>query len=140
MAKAQRTTLRHFCSSYQWPSGMRVLSIAALSALAGCSHGPTASKPDTVQLAGCVSVIGVSPPSARLFVGDTIRFASVGQPCSPPDFGPWFGWRSSDSTVASVDPLLGLVKARAAGTVTITLFWISDPTIKGAAAVGVSAR
>ena len=120
---------------------MRILLVLTLTGLVGCDHAVTPNKLDSTGVPdGCIALIGVTPPSTALFVGDSIRPSTIGDPCFPPRSGFGWVWRSSDSTVATVDSLSAMVRARAVGIATIFAVWVSDPTEKGAMAVIVKAR
>jgi uncharacterized protein YjdB len=120
---------------------MRILSTIALAVVVACDHAPTAAKTDTTTPVDCtLQGLTVSPASAAVFVGDTIRLTAHEPTCSGSTLPTTVGWRSSDSTFAAVDSLSGLVHARAAGNVTILAFQISDSSVKGAMALVVKAR
>ncbi len=122
---------------------MRILITLAALVIVGCDHAPTAAKLDTAG-SECLSGPRVSPGSATLVVGDTLRLVAYPAPagCGSTVAAPigTFGWHSSDAATATVDSLTGIVRARAAGSVTIITFPLSNPTVKGAAAITVVAR
>ena len=110
-----------------------LLFVAALVAVGAC--GATASDAVTpIDSPGC-TLPGptVRPNPATLHPGDTLR-ASASMPSCPldPPVTTTFRWASSDSSVASVDSLSGLIRARALGTVTISAAATLDRNVKGA--------
>jgi uncharacterized protein YjdB len=96
-----------------------------------------ATEPELQMLCGA-SGISVTPASARLGIGDTVRVHSgplVGQ-CTKE--GPYSGyWQSSDANIATVDSVSGLVTARAVGKATIIITSIPNPSIAAAMVVDV---
>lgn len=67
-----------------------------------------------------VSVEITSAPVSKVLVGDSIQFAAVARDSMDNVLENRVRWRSSDSTVATVDSLTGLVRARKKGKVTVT--------------------
>jgi uncharacterized protein YjdB len=81
----------------------------------------------------------VSPAKLVLAVGDTARVsASPGCAVLPVPFS--VTWRSSNTAVASVDSLSGLVRGLGTGQATVIASVVRDTVVKGAAAVQVNAR
>lgn len=79
------------------------------------------------------------PATAKLHPGDTLRpVTDMGSPpCDSP--GPHeFRWASSDTGVASVDSVAGLVLARKQGITTITATHVRDRSVRGAMVVEVT--
>lgn len=106
-----------------------------LAALAGCRS--EASMPEQVTLCGLVGAT-VTPSSASLSVGDTLRFraSSSSGGCTPR--GPFiFSWHSSNVSIATVDSISGLVTARSAGTATIVAAATTDAAFAAAAVIQV---
>ena len=105
-----------------------------LLALAAC-HGDAAQ---AIQAAPDCSLIGptVSPASATLHPGDTLRARVSYSPC-PADPAPSFRWRSGDTLVAVVDSVTGLVRARLLGQTSIIATAVSAPALRGAMALQV---
>ena len=118
----------------------RHLYLVSLATLAtGCGAATSGDATYTAEQPSCV-LIGptVRPSSATLYVGDTLRAAVSPPPlCGRPEALVVFRWSSSDTLVASVDPLDGLIHARDVGTVTIIAYAVADPNIKGGALVNV---
>ena len=79
----------------------------------------------------------VSPPTATLRIGDTLRGAASLPPCQLNGLIPTWRWRSSDTSVAVVDSIAGLVQARALGSATIIATLQQLPSSVGAMALRV---
>jgi hypothetical protein len=80
----------------------------------------------------------VAPPYATLHAGDTVRATASVTPCPQEmDFVPTFRWRSSNTSVATVDSIAGLVRALDTGRTTIVSSAIEDRAIQGAMALTV---
>jgi uncharacterized protein YjdB len=106
----------------------------ALSILAACRNGndhAASTGPDCV-LNGPTA----SPPSATLHPGDTLRMRASYTPC-PAGLPASFRWRSSDTVIAVVDSLTGLVRARSLGHATIIAAVVTEPTLVAAMALQV---
>jgi hypothetical protein len=91
-----------------------------------------------MQAVDCILLsVTVSPPSVTMHPGDTLRAAAH----PPPPCGSMvtytFRWLSSDTTVASVDSVSGLVLARHQGTTTIVVDVADNRSVQGAMAVQV---
>lgn len=110
-----------------------VLIGSTLVILAACRDGLPAVQTDPDCL-----LIGptVSPASATLHPGDTLRVRASYSPC-PAAAAPSFRWRSSDTLIAVVDSLTGLVKARSLGQASIIAMALSDRSLMGAMALQV---
>lgn len=115
---------------------MRLALSVLLLVMTGCTDPvhrmiETTSPPPTT---GCLSLMIVSPASATLAIGDTVRIhASAG--CSPTPFTQ-FTWRVSDTTVAAVDNG-GLVRGVGKGTATVIASAVQSPNVQGASAITV---
>jgi uncharacterized protein YjdB len=102
----------------------------------GCgrsSTGLVGSGPDCT-----VSGPFVSPPSVTLHAGDSLRATAVVQQCEGQPTSTTVRWRTSDTAVAIVDSLSGLVRARASGRSTIIASLVVNPQIEGAMALTVA--
>jgi murein DD-endopeptidase MepM/ murein hydrolase activator NlpD len=90
-------------------------STAVLLALAACSDSPTDEPPPVLNS------VAITPANAELrAVGDSVRLAATAvDQNGDPMAGHTFQWTSSDTTLATVDAT-GMVRARIAGTVTVT--------------------
>lgn len=115
---------------------MRVVILIgpALLIQAACHDGVARvvqTEPDCVLIGPTVS-----PASATLHPGDTLRVHASYSPC-PTGPAPSFRWRSSDTVTAAVDSLTGLVRARTPGQATVVATLLSEPTLKGAMALQV---
>jgi uncharacterized protein YjdB len=91
--------------------------------------------PVDTPLAVCVDGPTVSPASATLRVGDTLRVRAPAELCANPV---QWRWHSSDTVVASIDSLDGLVRAKRQGSASIVNELLSDRNEKGAAAITVT--
>ena len=101
--------------------------------VAGCSH---TSAPQTESSVDCtLQNPSVSPPSATVHPGDTLRANVQVNPCLPQTT---FIWKTSDTTVATVDSVAGLVRARAIGRTSILAIANANPQIIGAMALTVA--
>jgi len=80
----------------------------------------------------------VAPPYATLHAGDTVRAVASQTPCAQEkDFAPTFRWRSSNTNVAVVDSIAGLVRTVDTGRTTIIASAIENRAIQGAMALTV---
>jgi hypothetical protein len=106
--------------------------------VAACNSTPSNILGDGVDRS-CAAVGGVqvTPPSASLHLGDTLRVTVRVGTCAGTSSTD-VRWLSSDTTVALVDSLAGLVQARHAGTATIVASAVVDPHIQGALALQVT--
>ena len=112
-----------------------VVSASLVLTIVACSRDTSSPPPEDV---GCVASGAVVVPSvATLHSGDTVRVTASLRPC--PGFPAFveFRWRSSDTLIATVDPIAGLVRARRAGTATIIASAVLDPNVQGAMALAV---
>ena len=109
-----------------------LLFVAALVAVGAC--GATASDAvSPTDSAVCITIgPSVRPNFATLHPGDTLRASASLPSCTAGAITPTFRWASSDSSVALVDSLSGLIRARALGTVTISAAATLDRNVKGA--------
>jgi uncharacterized protein YjdB len=105
-----------------------LLFVATLVAVGAC--GATAGDAVTpTDFVSCLPGPTVRPPSATLHSGDTLRVTATVSSCSLPAT---FRWSSSDSNVAFVDSLSGLIRARSLGTATIIAALAAERSVKGA--------
>ena len=115
---------------------MRVVVAWALVLLVvSCTRATTDQGLPTVDCA--LSAITVSPPSATLRVGDTLRANATVRQCEGLPASTTVRWRSSDTTTATVDSLTGLIQARAAGNATVIATLVVEPRSTGAMALHV---
>ena len=106
-----------------------LLFVAALVALTACG-APTNDVVTPTNLP-CITIgPRTQPSSATLHPGDTLRVSVILPPCS--STLTTFRWFSSDSSIAMVDSLSGLIRARAVGTVTMVATAVADPNFKTA--------
>jgi uncharacterized protein YjdB len=106
--------------------------------VAACNSTPSNILGDGVDRS-CAAVGGVqvTPPSASMHPGDNLRVIVRVGTCTGTSSTD-VRWLSSDTTVALVDSLTGLVQARHAGTATIVATAVVDPQIQGALALQVT--
>jgi uncharacterized protein YjdB len=120
---------------------MRV-SVAALAAAvfaitAACTVDGNAPPTIAGTSSGvCVGGLQISPMSATRHPGDTLQVQAVGS-CSATFDPTQIRWASSDTLVAQVDSLTGLVLARSRGVVTVIGAEVADRTVKGAMVLSV---
>lgn len=103
-----------------------IVALACAGVVACRAKASTA--PPVVVCAGGLGA-SVSPVTATMTVGDTLRLSASIAGCIAGSVPNQWHWRSGDVAVASVDSLDGLVTARAAGTDVVTGVFVSDPTI-----------
>lgn len=109
--------------------------VAGLLGLGGCSSSPLF--PDRCT----VFVATISPPAPSLAVGDslTLTAAYTGAVACQPDVpASELHWSSSDTAVAPVDSLRGVVRARQAGTAEITVHAPGEHAVLGGTPVSVT--
>lgn len=118
---------------------MRVSYTAVgLALLLGACSGD--GKNTQTTLPECIMVgPQVAPPTATLHPGDTLRARGSVTPCQQETLSDvTFRWRASDTSVATVDSVTGLVTARSAGKATIVGSLTADRQIQGAMALTVA--
>jgi hypothetical protein len=105
--------------------------------LLGCS-GTVTPPPQDQSCSNLVRSVTVTPASATLSIGDTVRLKYLdGGNCGQPPVQFPAIWSSSNTAAATVDSA-GLVRALGPGpTVTVTAAAKADPTVKGAALITV---
>jgi hypothetical protein len=111
-------------------------AVAGLVVTVSCGRSERAATDPTFEL-GC-TLIGprVSPAAATLHPGDTLRVSATETTCVGTTTA-GVRWTSSDTTVATVGPSDGLVRAHGRGTSTIIASDVRDLSIKGAMALSV---
>jgi len=115
---------------------MRVCILTALTwlSLAACRDGSDHANligPDCVLIGPTATL-----PSATLHPGDTLRVRASYTPC-PAGLPAEFRWRSSDTVIAVVDSVTGLVRARSLGQATIIAAVVAEPALVAAMALHV---
>jgi uncharacterized protein YjdB len=105
-----------------------------LAGVAACAGKATTAANGAEDCGNSLQTAIVSPASATLHVGDTLRFSAAMPACTP---APQFRWSSTSPALVSVDSLSGLATARATGTVGIAAAPTFDRTVGGAATVQV---
>ena len=96
----------------------------------------TACESDTTLPPNFGPGITLTPPSARVAVGDSVRFSvTIAIPAEPDKRA---RWTSSDQQVMTVDSL-GLARAKSLGTATVTVASVAQPNTRASAIVTVTA-
>jgi hypothetical protein len=118
---------------------MRVSYIAVGAALCVGACGGGAKATQTTHPDCTAEGPRVVPSMATLHPGDTLR-ATVTLPFCPwdPPVVATFAWRSSDTTIATVDSVSGLVSARIVGRTTIIGSLTANRGVQGAMALTVA--
>ena len=114
-----------------------VLFASLLVGIFACSSDPSnvlIATPDCNQPPGA----SVSPTTATLRVGGTVRVKASMTPCEGLPAIPVFRWQSSDTLTATVDPVTGLVHARRPGTASIFATLVGFPDVGGVMALVVA--
>ena len=115
------------------------LAIGCLIAMAAC-RTTEVTREDPDPPIDCITIgrPALSPETAKLRLGDTLRVtANMGTPPCGPLIIPEFRWSSSDTSIAAVDSIAGLVRARKQGITTIIARVALDRTLAGAMVVEV---
>ena len=108
-----------------------LFGVAALCVACGRKDDP----PTSPVVDECLRGISVSPASTVISVGGIVQVsASLGCDNRPVVVR----WRSSDTRVAVVDSLSGLVRGVSPGTITVIASWVEDSAVRGAAVVNVA--
>src|SRR5690349_18561411 len=111
-------------------------AVAGLVMTVSCGRSERAATEPTFDV-GCL-LIGprVFPSSASLQHGDTLRVTATETSCTG-SVSTSFRWTTSDTSVATVGPNDGLVRARGRGVATIIASDVRDLSIKGVMALTV---
>src|SRR5262249_4716619 len=84
-----------------------------------------------------VQAVIVTPDTTTLRVGQTLQPSATVQSCvSSANEG--VRWSSSDSTIVSVDPVLGFMQARRVGNAIVTAAAVADASVRGTISVAVT--
>ena len=112
---------------------MKSLFFVAALVVAGACGAAARDVVTPIDSVSCITIgPTVRPASATLHPGDTLR-VSVSMPaCALGTTTETFRWSSSDSSVAFVDSLSGLIRARSLGTATIIAALAAERSVKGA--------
>ena len=113
----------------------RLVAIGFAVVVTACGAGSTdaGSYPDCIAIGPTVS-----PPSATVRAGDTVRAtASMHQCPGQPTVANVFRFSAGDTAIAMVDSTTGLVRAQAPGRTSITASLVANPVVKGAMALTV---
>jgi hypothetical protein len=118
-------------------SALAAVAVAGLLMTMSCGRSDRAATDPTFDL-GC-TLVGprVSPASATLHTGDTLRVSATETTCTG-TAPAGVQWTSSDTSVATVGPASGLVRAHGHGTAAIIASDLRDVSIKGAMALTVT--
>jgi uncharacterized protein YjdB len=103
----------------------------AVSVIA-CSSTRSVETPDYMGLPCAAVGLSVMPASATAHIVDTLRVTATPLRGCSGIAGSTFRWRSNDTSIATVDSLSGLLRARATGNVAIVARAVEDTTIAGA--------
>ena len=126
-------------SSSQVGENMRVLAallVAVIGVAAACSPEDSATPFLAGATSGCLSPFRVNPAAATRHPGDTLQVQAIGV-CDI-NFDPTqIRWSTSDTTVATVDSLTGLVLALARGTVTVKAVEVAARSVSGAMVLSI---
>ena len=113
------------------------LVLAALTISCRATDSPNADA--ALPPVGCVvNGVTVSPSSATVSIGDTLRASANFDDCPGPPRQHSYRWSSSNTTVAVVDSVSGLATARTEGAVTIIAELVEDRALKGAMVLRVT--
>lgn len=112
------------------------LLVAVIAVAAACDPEGNAAPVIAGATSGCLTPFRVNPIAATRHPGDTLQVQAVGV-CEL-NFDPTqLRWSTSDSTVARVDSLTGLVQALARGTVTVKAVEVAARSVSGAMVLSV---
>ena len=118
-------------------SALVVGAVAGLVVMAACGGSEKAATDPTSEVGCLVGLSRVSPASATLHPGDTLRVLAIDTPCFGSPQIVAAQWTSSNASVATVGPNDGLVRAYSRGQATIIAADPHDPNLKGAMALVV---
>jgi len=117
-----------------------VIACAAAATLAACGHTAADQVPTPTDVGCVLSSIHISPAYASVHPGDSLQVSAIVEQCQGYPSSTAVRWRASDTSLAVVDPVSGLVRARASGSVTIVASLMVDTTIGGAMVLVVVPR
>jgi len=84
-----------------------------------------------------VQSVTVTPDTVTLRVNQTLQPGAVVQSCVQ-SANEGVRWSSSDTTIVSVDPILGFIQARRAGNATVTAAAVANANVRGTVRIGVT--
>src|SRR5215831_6828122 len=117
-------------------SALLAVAVAGLVGVVSCAE-PERSATEPTPEVGCALIgMRVSPGSATLLPGDTLRIRATETPCSGITTAVVVRWKSSDTTVATVSSD-GLVRARTIGVAAIIATAVADAADQSAMALSV---
>jgi len=105
---------------------------AGLVAVAGCGGSKTVAPDPTAEISCVVDGIALTPSSAVIHPGDSVHVLAIYRPCFGMPRTVAMQWQSSSPSVATVDPLEGVVRAYTRGVATIIATDPHDPNDKHA--------
>jgi hypothetical protein len=108
-----------------------VLGLAALVLAAGCREDQTPQELVAAKGIVCREAV-VSPGSATLHVGDTLRASATRNGCSTAQGILQFLWLPQDTSVVRVDSLSGVIQARKHGITVVVATEVSNPSVRAA--------
>jgi hypothetical protein len=112
------------------------LLVAVIAVAAACSPEDNPAAFLAGATSGCDTPFRVNPGTATRHPGDTLQVQAIGV-CEL-NFDPTqIRWSTSDTTVAKVDSLTGLVQALARGTVTVKAVEVAARSVSGAMVLSV---
>ncbi|HEY5220122.1 MAG TPA: Ig-like domain-containing protein [Gemmatimonadaceae bacterium] len=111
-----------------------IVAVAAIGALA-CGRKVVTTVEDPLACWNDLTVT-VTPSSATLNVGDTLRLVGAVPGCTGASAPAWH-WYSGAADIASVDSVSGLITARQDGQVLIYGTLLADPSVGGASAITI---
>lgn len=116
--------------------GWVIASFAFVAAVACRGAAPDAQVLVTTPVDCTLHGVVVTPSPVTLHPGDTLRVRADSTICGIAGVV-HFRWRSSDTTVGTVDSASGLIRARSKGVATIKAAMLQDSTVSGAAVLQV---
>jgi uncharacterized protein YjdB len=118
-------------------SALVVGAVAGLVLMTACGGSEKASTDPTSEVSCAVGLSRISPSSATLHPGDTLRVLAIDTPCFGSPAIVAAQWTSSDTSVATIGPNNGLIRAFSRGQATIIATDPHDPNQKSAMALAV---
>ncbi len=109
--------------------------VAVTAVVGGCSKTTAPKTESSIDCA--VGEVRASPAEATLHPGDTVGVHAIVSFCPGDPLTPTFLWRSSDTSVAIVDSVAGLARAKSAGRATLVAAATVNPQISVATVLTV---
>ncbi len=112
---------------------MRGICFAVAVALVTGACDKTSTSVSTESVDCTLIGVTISPPSATLHPGDTLRPVASFPTCPATGANSSLArWRSSDTTVATVDSIAGLIHAKVGGDASIIAADANNRAVQGA--------